>query len=343
MLQSSLSGPVLDVSDLRVTFDTERGAAVAVDGVSLQIARGQTVALVGESGSGKSVMSLAIMRLLAKSAKVAGDRLVLRDREGLPRDLLGLSDKEMPEVRGDLAAMIFQEPMTSLNPVHTVGDQIAEAVRLHRKVSKRQALQRAEDMLRQVGIPEPASRLAAYPHELSGGMRQRVMIAMALACEPGLLIADEPTTALDVTIQAQILDLLRSLRESNGQAMLFITHDLGVVAEVADRVYVMYCGQVVESGEVSDIMSTPRHPYTKGLMASLPRIDRPQAPGTHFHSVPGRVSDPWNRPPGCRFAPRCEFARPGLCDVAVPALEHVASDHAVRCVRHQEIHGVACV
>lgn len=343
MLQSSPSNPVLDVSNLRVTFNTERGAAVAVDGVNLQIFRGQAVALVGESGSGKSVMSLAVMRLLAKSAKVEGDRLMLRDRDGLPKDLLSLAEKEMPAIRGDLAAMIFQEPMTSLNPVHTVGDQIAEAVRLHRKMSKRQAFGRAEQMLMQVGIPEAGRRLGSYPHELSGGMRQRVMIAMALACEPGLLIADEPTTALDVTIQAQILDLLQELRERTGQAMLFITHDLGVVAEIADQVYVMYCGQVVESGEVSDILSEPRHPYTRGLMASLPRIDRPQAAGTYFHSVPGRVSDPWDRPSGCRFAPRCEFELPGVCDAAVPSLEDAGGGHAVRCVRHREITGAPIV
>jgi oligopeptide transport system ATP-binding protein len=332
---------LLELDDVSVEFDTPHGVIRAVDNVDLSIHRGETVAVVGESGSGKSVMSLAIMRLLnARTAYTVAKRIAFRRRDDSVTDLLGLARSEMPSIRGNEIAMIFQEPMTSLNPVHTVGAQIAEMLTIHYRVQYRVALLRAAEMLARVGIPEPQRRLSSYPHQLSGGMRQRVMIAMALACDPSLLIADEPTTALDVTIQAQILELFRSLRDASNLSMLFITHDLGVVAEVANRVYVMYAGQVVESGDVETILKRPRHPYTRGLIASVPRVDRPGESGKRFYAIPGRVPEPWNMPSGCRFQARCAAAVAGVCDVAPPALEHIAPRHAVRCFRQAELNGV---
>ena len=258
--------PLLSVQDLSVEFRTRRGTARVLDGVSFELRRGETLGVVGESGCGKSVTALAILRLIAQPpGRIAGGRVMF---EG--RDLLQLSEPDMRDVRGNRISMIFQEPMTSLNPVYTVGDQIAEAVRLHEGLSRRDALQRAQEMLDAVGIPDPARRVHEYPHQFSGGMRQRVMIAMALACKPDVLIADEPTTALDVTVQAQIFDLIADLRERTGTAVILITHDMGAIAEMADHVAVMYAGHVIELGAVADVLERPLHPYTQGLIACAP-------------------------------------------------------------------------
>ena len=276
------------------------------------------------------------MRLLQPGVMKAGGRIMFRRRTGDLVDLLTVPQPDMTSIRGAEIGMIFQEPMTSLNPLLTVGEQIAEMFIVHRGESRALALQHAEEMLKRVGIPEPNTRLAAVPHELSGGMRQRVMIAIAIACDPLLVIADEPTTALDVTIQAQILDMLRAL-QGRSSGMLFVSHDLGVIAEIADHVHVMYAGQVVESGRVADILLRPRHPYTQGLVASVPRIDRPQPRGTELFSIRGRVPDLTRLPAGCRFHPRCAHAQPGLCDRTVPALEHATDTSEVRCFRWREI------
>jgi oligopeptide transport system ATP-binding protein len=329
--------PVLDVRGLSVAFGDGRNAVPAVHEVGFALHAGETLALVGESGSGKSVTSLAVMRLLPRAARtrVAGSAL-LRGPGGEAHDLLALPDDAVRRLRGDRIAMVFQEPMTSLNPVHRVGEQIAEALRFHRGLGRRAALARAEALLERVGIPDAARRLRAYPHELSGGMRQRVMIATAIACDPAVLIADEPTTALDVTVQAQILDLLKDLQRDTGMGLLFITHNLGVVAEVADRVMVMYAGRIVEEGGVVPVMTAPAMPYTRGLLASVPRLG---ILGGEMASIPGTVPDPRAPPPGCAFAPRCPHARPLPCDIAVPALEETRPDQAVRCSRWREIAG----
>jgi oligopeptide/dipeptide ABC transporter ATP-binding protein len=294
--------PLLDVGNLVTVFRTDAGVASAVDGVSFAIGEGATLGLVGESGCGKSVTSLSILRLLPQPPGeiVSGSSVRFRDRE-----LLSLPEREMRKVRGNDIAMIFQEPMTSLNPVYTVGSQIAEAVRLHRRVGRREAMVRAVEMLRLVGIPAPDRRASDYPHQLSGGQRQRVMIAMALCCDPELLIADEPTTALDVTIQAQILDLLAELRERLGMALLLITHDLGVVAQVCDRVAVMYAGRIVEEGPVQRIFEDPRHPYTQGLLRAIPQLGRN---ADRLETIPGQVPSALAWPSGCRFRARCPFA-----------------------------------
>lgn len=307
---------LLEVGDLSVEFATDAGVVRAVDRVSFSVAEGETLGIVGESGCGKTVTSLALMGLIPSppGRVLEGSSIRLRGRE-----LVGAGEKVLRSLRGNEMGMIFQEPMTSLNPVFTVGSQIAESLQRHRGMRKREALSRAEGLLREVGIPEPARRIHEYPHQLSGGMRQRVMIAMALACEPALLIADEPTTALDVTIQAQILALLAELRERRGMSVLLITHDLGVVAEVCDRVVVMYAGQVVESGPVAEIFREPRHPYTRGLLASLPRLDRP---GTRLVPIPGMVPGPGDWPAGCRFAPRCPHAW-DRCRESPPPLHRV--------------------
>jgi oligopeptide/dipeptide ABC transporter ATP-binding protein len=294
--------PLLEVRNLRTWFTSEAGTARAVDGVSFHVDPGETLGVVGESGCGKTVTSLSVMGLIPTPPGriVEGSSLRFRGVE-----LTTLPPREFRKLRGNAMAMIFQEPMTSLNPVYTVGDQIVEALRLHRKLGRREARERGVAALREVGIPEPEQRFDEHPHQLSGGMRQRVMIAMSLACEPDLLIADEPTTALDVTIQAQILDLLAELRTRRGMAMLLITHDLGVVAEVCDRVLVMYAGQVVESGTVEEIFDAPRHPYTRGLLASLPRLeDR----GRRLRPIEGTVPSPLAWPGGCRFRARCIHA-----------------------------------
>jgi peptide/nickel transport system ATP-binding protein/oligopeptide transport system ATP-binding protein len=320
-------GALLEIHDLRTYFHTEDGVVRAVDGVSFEVRAGETLAVVGESGSGKSVTSLSVLRLIPEPpGKIEGGTIRFRGR-----DLLTLQSREMRAIRGKEISMIFQEPMTSLNPVYTCGEQIIEAIVLHEKVDRRTARERAIDMLRKVGIPSPEQRVDEYPHQMSGGMRQRVMIAMALACRPAVLIADEPTTALDVTIQAQILELLASLRREFGMAVLLITHDLGVVAETADRVAVMYAGQVVEYAPVAEIFRRALHPYTAGLLASLPRLG-----GTRerLRVIPGNVPNPARFPQGCRFHPRCPV-RQDRCLTDPPVLDF--GGHTSRCWRADEI------
>jgi peptide/nickel transport system ATP-binding protein len=318
------NGPLLELRHLAVSFATDDGTVHAVDGIDLALARGRTLGLVGESGCGKSVTSLAIMGLLPpENSKVKGEVRF----EG--RDLLTLDADTIRDLRGARLAMIFQEPMTSLNPAYTVGDQIVEVIQRHQGLSATDARARAIEMLRIVRIPSPERRVDDYPHKLSGGMRQRAMIAMALACGPELLIADEPTTALDVTIQAQILDLMRGLRRDTGTAIILITHDLGVVAEMADDVAVMYAGQIVERAPVRDLFARPEHPYTVGLLGSIPRLDEKRE---RLPSIEGRVPDMTRPPVGCRFAARCPFVEPA-CRDAEPALVEVAPGHLTRCRR----------
>ena len=307
---------LLEIQGLKTHFKTDDGWLHAVDGVDLHIDAGETLSVVGESGCGKSVTSLSIMRLLPEPpARIEAGRILF---EGV--DLLALPEREMRKLRGDRLSMIFQEPMTSLNPVYTVGAQIAEAVRLHQKKSRAEARARAVEMLRVVGIPSPEARVDAYPHQLSGGMRQRVMIAMALACEPKLLIADEPTTALDVTIQAQVLELLRRLQKRFGMSVVLITHDLGVVAEFADRIVVMYAGRVVEEGDVDEVFRNPRHPYTRGLMRSIPPYGEARERPRRLPTIDGVVPDLRALPVGCRFQDRCPLAI-DVCRAVEPALE----------------------
>ena len=319
--------PLLSVEALSVEFRTRSGVARVLDGVSFDLERGQTLCVVGESGCGKSVTALAVMRLIAQPpGRICSGRVMFDGR-----DLLALSEAEMRQVRGNRISMIFQEPMTSLNPAFTVGEQIAEALRLHQGLGRREALQHAEQMLAAVGIADPQRRVHEHPHQFSGGMRQRVMIAMALACNPQLLIADEPTTALDVTIQAQILELLNELKQRLGMAVLLITHAMGVVAEVAQRVVVMYAGQVIEEGSVEEVFERPWHPYTQGLIRSIPRIDADASRGSRLVSIPGTVPSLVEPPPGCRFAPRCAYAREA-CTQATPALRQVGPGHRVACI-----------
>ena len=317
---------LLEIAGLRTHFFTQDGTVKAVDGVSFEIRYGQTLGVVGESGCGKSITALSTMRLVERPGKTIAGEIRLDGR-----DLLKLSDDEMSEVRGNSISMIFQEPMTSLNPVFTVGDQIAEAVALHGRVSRSQAWDRAIEMLQQVGIADAARRAKAYPHQMSGGMRQRVMIAMALSTNPELLIADEPTTALDVTIQAQILELMKALREQNKMAIMLITHDLGVVAEMADEVVVMYAGKVVEEAGVEQLFAKPSHPYTQGLIRSIPRIDTAATQKVRLEAIGGTVPSLLRPPPGCRFAARCRFARED-CTKAVPPLREIEPGHKVACV-----------
>ncbi|WP_158744450.1 ABC transporter ATP-binding protein [Acidisphaera sp. L21] len=331
---------VLDVQDLAVNFRGAGGSVAAVEGVSFQLQERETLAIVGESSSGKSVTALALMRLLggAPGCVVAG-RAMLRRADGAAVDLLALPEAQMAGIRGRDIGMIFQEPMTSLNPVHRIGDQIVEGLLAHERLSARAASARATELLSHVGIPEPALRARAYPHELSGGMRQRAMIAMALACRPRVLIADEPTTALDVTIQAQILDLIRNLQVDTGMSVIFITHNLGVVAQVADRVLVMYAGQVVEDAPVDTLMRRPLMPYSAGLIRSVPQLShvRLRREGGRLAAIPGNVPDPQGRAAGCVFQPRCDHARPEPCEAGRPVLEIAASGHAVRCARWRDI------
>jgi len=323
---------ILEVNNLQTHFGTDEGVVKAVDGVTFHINRGETLAVVGESGSGKSVTSLSIMRLIATPpGRIAGGEMLF---EG--QDLVKMSEAQMRKIRGNDIAMIFQEPMTSLNPVYTVGDQIAEAIQLHQNKRRKQAMKLAAEMLDLVGIPEPGKRIYNYPHQMSGGMRQRVMIAMALSCGPKLLIADEPTTALDVTIQAQILDLLRQLQREIGMSVLFITHDLGVVAEIADRVVVMYAGRAVEEGNVYEIFANPQMPYTLGLMNSIPRVDKAAEHQDRLEAIPGNVPNPLYLPQGCSFHPRCRFMK-DKCKEVVPPLEDTGGGHMVRCIRWQEL------
>ena len=323
---------LLDVKNLKTYFDTDEGTVKAVDGVSFHIDKGETLAVVGESGSGKSVTSLSIMRLIPMPPGRIADGQILFNGQ----DIVTASERDMRKIRGNDISMIFQEPMTSLNPVYTVGDQIAEAIELHQGKSRRQAMTMATEMLELVGIPEPAKRVKNYPHQMSGGMRQRVMIAMALSCGPQLLIADEPTTALDVTIQAQILDLMRKLQNEIGMSILFITHDLGVVAEIADRVVVMYSGRAVEEGGVNSIYAEPLMPYTMGLLNSIPRVDKAAEHQERLEAIPGNVPNPLYLPEGCSFHPRCRFMK-DKCKEAVPPLVDIGGGHTVRCIRWDEI------
>ena len=326
--------PLLSVHDLRVRFTTDEGVADAVDGVSFEVREGETLAVVGESGSGKSVSSLAVMGLVpCPPGEVVGGHVLFRGRDGKTRDLLTLSRRDLRRIRGDEIAMVFQEPMSSLNPVYTLGEQIAETVRLHQGKERRAALRVAAEMLALLGIPDPEARLAAYPHQISGGMAQRVMIAMALACRPRLLIADEPSTALDVTIQAQVLDLIARMKREIGMAVLFITHHLGVVAEIADRVTVMYAGRVVEQAPAAALFAAPRMPYTQGLLRSVPRLSTDGTALQRLEAIPGDAPSPFHQPNGCSFHPRCAHALPGTCDAAVPTMETCGDDHAVRCAR----------
>jgi peptide/nickel transport system ATP-binding protein len=316
------TAPLLEVVNLRVRF----GALPVVDGVSFTLNSGEVLGIVGESGSGKSVSALALMRLLPKQATITADRLTF-----MGEDLLSASERRYEGLRGASMAMIFQEPMTALNPVLTIGSQIMETVRRHTGADRRQARARALDALKRVGIPAADQRIDEYPHQMSGGMRQRVMIAMALACTPRVLIADEPTTALDVTIQAQILELLQDLQEEYRMGTVMITHDLGVVSSFADRVMIMYAGQVVEQAAAADLFGAPAHPYTEGLLASIPSTETDVA---RLYTIRGMVPPPFAFPPGCRFAPRCDHARP-VCATARPGLLALrGTDHAAACIRN---------
>jgi len=320
---------LLEVRDLQMSFPADGGEARAVAGVSFTLERGQVMGLVGESGCGKSMTALCLIRLVPPPGRITGGQVLFQGR-----DLLALPEREMRGLRGSQIAMIFQEPMTALNPVLSAGSQVAEAVFLHRKVSRRQAWNRAVELLGEVGIPDPARRAADYPHQLSGGMRQRVMIAMAIACEPALLLADEPTTALDVTIQAEILALLRTLRERHGMALILITHDLGVVAEQADRVAIMYAGRIVEHAGVDDLFARPLHPYTQALLRSMPALGRHVE---RLEAIPGQVPSLTNLPSGCAFRDRCPI-HIDACAAAVPPLEEktpsrLSSPHLAACIR----------
>ena len=321
-MRSASQDALLSVEGLKTYFFTNEGAVKAVDGVDFSIKRGRTLGIVGESGCGKSVTSLSIMRLLPRTGKVVGGRILLDGR-----DLAKLSEDEMRELRGDDISMIFQEPMTSLNPVFTTGDQVVEAVKQHRHMNDKDARDRAIELFRLVGIPAPERRINDFPHQLSGGMRQRVMIAMALSCDPKVLIADEPTTALDVTIQAQILELLRRLQEEQGMAIMLITHDLGIIAEMAQDVVVMYAGKIVERGAVEQIFDEPLHPYTQGLLTSIPGQG---TRGKRLNIIRGTVPHPFNLPPGCTFAPRCPHAFE-RCPTAFPSQMDKGQDHGVAC------------
>ena len=313
---------LLDIRDLRVYFDTEDGVVRALDGVDIRVMPGETVCLVGESGCGKSVTSHAVLGLTPRNGRIVSGSI---EFDGI--DLLHLNESRLNRIRGREIAMIFQDPMNALNPVHTVGGQLRESLALHQRLSDGEARREARRLLEMVSIPEPETRLKEYPHQLSGGMSHRVMIAMALACRPTLLIADEPTTALDVTIQAQILDLLRQLQAEIGMSVLLITHDLGVVAEMAHSVAVMYCGRIVESAAVSDLFAQPAHPYTQGLLHSLPRVDQD---AEALEPIGGTVPSPFDLPPGCSFAPRCRRAT-DICNATFPPLDAGTKGHSVAC------------
>ncbi len=318
--------PLLDIRDLNVGFETSRGLVRPVRDSNLTIYPGQTVALVGESGCGKSVTAMSILKLLPMPpAKFLSGQIMYRGR-----DIIPMPERDMRSIRGGQIAMIFQEPMTSLNPVYTIGDQIVEAIKLHQSTDKRNALDIAEQALIDVGISDPRKRLAAYPHQLSGGMRQRVMIAMALACKPDLLIADEPTTALDVTIQAQILELLRDIQQRTGMAMLLITHDLGVVAENADAVYVMYASRIVEAARVEDLFDRPTHPYTRGLLKSMPMLGTKR---TRLETIPGNVPNPASFPEGCKFHTRCARSIELASQPGAESVEVISGDSKLRVLK----------
>ena len=331
---SYTAGPLLQIKDLKTYFDTDAGMVKAVDGLDLEVYRGEVLGLVGESGCGKSVTSLSIMRLVEPPGEIVGGGMVFDGQE-----LMGLSESEMTHIRGDRISMIFQQPLSSLNPVFKVGEQIAEVLQIHQSFKRREGWTKAVELLQMVGLPDPEQRAHAYPHELSGGQAQRVMIAMALACSPALLIADEPTTALDVTIQAQILDLLRILRTRTNASIILITHDLGIIAELADRVAVMYAGLIVEQATVGELFDHPSHPYTQGLIASIPILGQVK---DRLEVIPGSVPDLIDMPGGCRFAPRCkarvEHAL-GICTEREPDLQPIQSNHLVRCWLYQSAEG----
>lgn len=318
---------LLEICGLRTHFATDDGMVHAVDGVDLAIDRGETLGVVGESGCGKSVTALSVLKLIPMPpGHIVGGRILWRGR-----DLVPLGPSDMQKIRSKEIAIVFQEPMTSLNPIYTVGDQIAEVIRLHEGLGRRAALEKAVEMLRLVHIPNPERRVTDYPHQCSGGMRQRVMIAMAISCNPALLIADEPTTALDVTIQAQILDLLAEMKSRLGMAVMLITHAMGVVAEVAQRVVVMYAGKIVEEAPVGALFSRPQHPYTQGLIRSIPRIDTAATHKSRLEAIAGVVPSLLDPASGCRFAPRCPFAQ-AVCLEAAPALREIAAGHKVACI-----------
>ncbi|MGY4305864.1 peptide/nickel transport system ATP-binding protein [Bradyrhizobium sp. USDA 4369] len=323
--------PLLEIKGLKTYFNSDEGQVQAVDGVDISINRGETLCVVGESGSGKTVTAMSVLKLIAMPpGRIVGGQILWQGR-----DLVPLGSSEMNKIRASEIAIVFQEPMTSLNPVYTVGDQIAEVIRLHQGLSKKAAMERAAEMLALVQLPNPQRRIHDYPHHFSGGQRQRVMIAMALSCNPKLLIADEPTTALDVTIQAQILDLLLDMKERLGMSIMLITHAMGVVAEVAQRVVVMYAGRVAEEAPVERLFANPRHPYTQGLIRSIPRIDLAAVKKSRLESIPGSVPKLINPPEGCRFASRCRFAIPE-CTRAQPELREIEPGHKVACIRAEE-------
>jgi len=328
---TTANGDLLTVKDLQTCFYTSDGAARAVDGVSFVVRRGATLGMVGESGCGKSVTALSILRLIPDPpGRIERGEIVFEDR-----NLLALSEPEMRRIRGNRISMIFQEPMTSLNPVFTVGSQIAEVFRIHRKMGRGEAFDAAIEMLARVRIPNPKQRAREYPHQMSGGMRQRVMIAMALACHPALLIADEPTTALDVTVQAQILSLMDELQQQYQSSILIITHDLGVIAETAEEVVVMYAGMIVEHARVEDLFNRPAHPYTRALLHSIPRLDEIRR-GLRLESIEGTVPSPLAYPEGCRFHPRCKHCI-AECIAAIPPMSRVAEEHECACIRWDQI------
>jgi len=333
-----MSDTVLKIEDLKTYFYTEEGEIPAVDGVTVALERGKVLALVGESGCGKSVTSYSILRLIRKPGKIVGGKILFFPKDGEPIDIVALDESSdlLYKVRGGHISMIFQEPMTALSPVHTVNNQISEAILLHQDLTPKQARERAIEMLRKVGIPGAERRIDQYPHEMSGGMRQRVVIAMALVCNPEVLIADEPTTALDVTIQAQILKLIKDLQTERGTSVVFITHDLGVVAQIADDVAVMYLGRVVEKASVREVLKAPLMPYTMSLLQSLPSL---QHRGDRLPAIKGSVPSLTNIPPGCPFHPRCPHAVLGRCDVGDrPALRTFTGGRQAACIRVEEIH-----
>lgn len=323
-----MSESILEIDGLNTSFFTDDGEVPAVSNVNFSINKGEVLGVVGESGCGKSVTSLSVMDLVPDPGKVTGGHIRFKDEE-----LTRASERRMRQIRGNEIAMIFQEPMTSLNPVFTIGNQLVEGIRLHKKISKREASAQAVQIMKKVGLPRAEQLMKEYPHQLSGGMRQRVMIAMAMACEPELLIADEPTTALDVTIQAQILDLMKRLNQDSDTSIMLITHDLGVVADVCDRIVVMYAGQVVEEGDVRTIFNHPQHPYTEGLIQSVPNMKEKQ---TRLHSIPGNVPKPGTLTKGCLFAPRCPYAF-DRCTQEDPELFETADNHDVRCFLYDNV------
>ena len=329
--------PLLAVHELKVLYRARYRDIPAVRGVSFGIAQGETVALVGESGSGKSSVGLAVMGLLdaADGVEIAGSVMLAR-KNGTAVETVGAAERVLRSIRGQEVAMIFQEPMSSLNPVYTIGDQIAESLALHDIVPRREIRQESVGLMREMGIPDPEGCLDRYPHQLSGGMRQRIMIAMALSGRPKLLIADEPTTALDVTIQAQIMALLRRVQEKTGMGILFVTHNLGLVAQIADHCIVMYAGQIVESLPVDRMFEAARMPYTRALVRSIPRLGNTKATRGRLEAIPGTAPLPVDLPPGCAFHPRCSLNEPGRCDVRSVPLEELAPDHAVRCLRSSD-------